>query len=67
MNMRRKMKTIKALLMGYILFRVNDKFYITYGRAYKAKEKIAGSVSFDGFNLRKFDWECFYLRVSIDK
>lgn len=56
-------KNIKALLLGYILFKVNCKVFLLYNNGLKARKSMQDSVYFDGFNIFRFKWERFYLRT----
>jgi hypothetical protein len=57
-------KTIEAWLRGYVLFRVNEKWFLTYGRALAYRKAVPDDhdVSFAGWHLFK-GWRFFFVRV----
>jgi hypothetical protein len=55
-------KTIEAWARGYVLFRVNDRRFLTYGRALAYKNATVGNVAFDGWHVLK-GWRCFFIRT----
>lgn len=55
------MKSLEALLRGYLLFRCDGKRYLTYARA-KAVMPETGPASFDGWHVVN-GWRCFYQRL----
>lgn len=56
-------KTLEALLLGYVEFRVNDKAYLTYNGANKACEG-ASNVHLKGLHFYK-GWRSFLIRMEI--
>jgi len=58
-------KNLQALLLGYILFDVNGKKFLTYEKARTHRLSIKGNVCFKGFSLfRPFKfWRSFYIRA----
>ena len=63
--------TFEALLRGYILFRVNGKYFGRYNSALAKRKNITGNISFEGFNIFYFmcfmhAWRGFYYRVVCD-
>jgi len=56
-------KTIKALLMGYVLFDVNGQRFLRYNSALLKRKEIDGNVDFIGFNVFLMGWRCFFKRV----
>lgn len=61
-------KTISALARGYMLFTVNNKKYLTYAQALKARKELskhgAYYIKFMGFNIFK-GWVCFYYKSTV--
>ena len=60
-------KTLKALLKGYVFFKVNDKYFLQYNSALLEQKNIIGNIFFNGFNifyfiLFKYSWRCFFYR-----
>lgn len=63
-------KSLKALIYGYVLFRVNGKYYFTYNAALSARKAIAeGPLLFDGWNIWKspffIGWIGFFERMPL--
>ena len=56
-------KTLEAWLRGYVLFRVNGKYFLRYNTARAARVETQGAVVFDGLHIFK-GWQCFFLRVT---
>ena len=56
-------KTIRALLMGYVLFDVNGQRFLRYNSALSARKAIHGNVEFIGFNVFLMGWRCFFKRI----
>lgn len=60
-------KTLKAWLLGYVVFRVqNDegtRYFATYSRAHRATHEQTGDVSFCGLHIwPPFGWLGFFVR-----
>jgi len=57
-------KSLKALTLGYVAFKVNGKWYWTYNAACAARKAVPDdkSVVFVGRNIIT-GWHCFYLRT----
>ena len=54
------------MTQGYILFKVNNKYFLSYKKAREfsiALRRKGISNSFKGFHLCNFRWEMFYLEV----
>lgn len=51
-----------GLRKGYILYRVNGAYYLSYATARKRRVAEQGSVFFTGLHVVR-GWECFYSRV----
>ena len=58
-------KTLEALLRGYVVFKVNDKWFFTYNRARNERIATTGDVEFTGFHIFK-GWTCFFIRFEGD-
>ena len=58
-------KTLEAILRGYLYFRVNDDYYLTYNKAREKRLSTTTNVSFDGLHIFK-GWTCFYYRECYD-
>lgn len=58
-------KSLKALLLGYIFFRVAGRTFFRYNsaRAYMGTIPKPIPVSINGFCIFK-GWRCFYLRTT---
>jgi hypothetical protein len=54
-------KSIEAVLRGYLLFRCDGRYYLTYGRA-RASVPATGTTALDGWHIIK-GWRGFYLRL----
>jgi hypothetical protein len=57
-------KTLEALVRGYLFFRVNDKYFLTYtpAREYRktlSDSKIKRDINFEGYHIIK-GWISFY-------
>ena len=51
------------MLRGYLFFRVNDKYFMTYTPAQKYRTTIeTGDLSFEGYHIWK-RWQGFYYRM----
>ena len=56
-------KTLEAMLRGYLFFRVNDKYFMTYSPAQRYRTTIeTGKLSFEGYHIWK-RWQGFYYRI----
>ena len=55
-------KSLKALLLGYILFKVNNKTFYTYNAGLAQRKNTSGNVEFNGLHFFK-GWLCFYKRI----
>ena len=56
-------KTLEAMLRGYLFFRVNDKYFMTYTPARKYRTTIeTGDLSFEGYHIVK-RWQGFFYRL----
>jgi len=54
------LKTLEAMLRGYLFFRVNDKYFATYTPAQRYRTTITeGLVVFDGYHIVK-GWQGFF-------
>ena len=65
-------KTLKALLKGYVKFRVRaddtETFFWTYNAAHALAHKSRwATASFDGWLLWKLGWRGFYVRVKVGR
>ena len=61
------MKTLEAMLRGYLFFRVNDKYFATYTSARKYRKTIeTGDLSFEGYHIVK-RWQGFFYRLENPK
>lgn len=60
------MKSIEAFFRGYILFSVNDKYYLTYCQGLAARKAVSENqeVTFTGLHLFK-GWTAFYVRANL--
>lgn len=56
------MKTIEAIIRGYLFFEVNGKRFLLYNTALCYRKTIDGSLSFKGYHILK-GWQGFYERV----
>jgi len=55
-------KTLEAILRGYIRFRVNDQYFLTYTPAQTFRKTIThGPIAFEGYHIFK-GWQGFYYR-----
>jgi hypothetical protein len=58
------LKTLEAIVRGYLFFRVNDKYFITYTPAQRYRTTIeTGDLSFEGYHIVK-RWQGFYYRMN---
>ena len=57
-------KTLEALLRGYLFFKVNERFFLTYKSAKAERVATTGAVEFIGWHIFK-GWRCFYKRVVV--
>ena len=56
-------KTLEAILRGYLFFRVNDKYFITYTPAQQYRKTITkGLIAFEGYHIVK-RWRGFFYRI----
>ena len=56
-------KTLEAILRGYLFFRVNGKYFMTYTPARKYRTTIdTGDISFEGYHIVK-RWQGFFYRL----
>ena len=56
-------KTLEAMLRGYIFFRVNDKYFMTYAPAQRYRTTITkGLIKFEGYHIWK-GWTGFFYRI----
>ena len=55
-------KTLEAMVRGYLFFRVNDKYFMTYTPAQQYRTTITGPVSFEGYHIVK-GWRGFFYRI----
>ena len=59
-------KSSEALKLGYILFRVNGKYFLDYQRARDYRVTITeGPLAFEAFNIKR-GWTGFYYRVAVN-
>lgn len=58
-------KNLEALLRGYVLYRVNGKYYGLYSRGKAARQAVPDdqSVRFSGFSIWRRGWRVFYQRA----
>ena len=57
------LKTLEAMLRGYLFFRVNDKYFATYTPAQRYRTTIeTGDLSFEGYHIVK-RWTGFFYRL----
>jgi hypothetical protein len=56
---------MKALLLGYLLFCVNGRYFLRYDRALTARENAYGEILFTGWHITR-GWECFYVGARYD-
>ncbi len=60
-------KTLEAMLRGYLFFRVNDKYFMTYTPAQRYRTTIeTGDISFEGYHIVK-RWQGFFYRLENSK
>jgi len=56
-------KTLEAMLRGYLFFRVNGKYFMTYTPAREYRKSIeTGDLSFEGYHIVK-RWQGFFYRI----
>ena len=56
-------KTLEALIRGYVLFRVNDKYFLSYTNAQRYRTTITkGNLVFEGYHVWK-KWQGFFYRM----
>ena len=56
-------KTLEALIRGYVLFRVNDKYFLSYTPAQRYRTTITkGDLVFEGYHILK-GWQGFFYRM----
>jgi len=59
------LKTLEAIVRGYLFFRVNDKYFMTYTPAREYRKSIkTGDLSFEGYHIVK-RWQGFYYRTEV--
>jgi hypothetical protein len=57
------LKTLEAIVRGYLFFRVNDKYFMTYTPAQRYRTTIeTGELSFEGYHIVK-RWTGFFYRI----
>ena len=57
-------KTLEAMLRGYLFFRVNDEYFMTYTPAQRYRTTIeTGELSFEGYHIWK-RWQGFFYRMN---
>jgi hypothetical protein len=57
------LKTLEAILRGYLFFRVNDKYFATYTPAQQYRKTITkGLIKFEGYHIWK-GWTGFFYRI----
>jgi hypothetical protein len=57
------LKTLEAMLRGYLFFRVNDKYFMAYTPAQRYRTTIeTGDISFEGYHIVK-RWQGFFYRL----
>jgi hypothetical protein len=57
-----KLKTLEALVRGYLFFRVNGEYFLLYHRAKRKRMSLTGNISFEGYHLLK-GWTGFYYSI----
>ena len=56
-------KTLEAIVRGYLFFRVNDKYFMTYTPAQQYRKSIeTGELYFEGYHIWK-RWQGFFYRT----
>ncbi len=56
-------KTLEAILRGYLFFRVNDKYFMTYTPAQQYRKTITkGLIKFEGYHIWK-RWQGLFYRI----
>jgi hypothetical protein len=56
-------KTLEAIVRGYLFFRVNGRYFLTYKPAQKYRTTITkGSIEFEGYHVWK-GWTGFFYRI----
>ena len=55
------MKTLEAIIRGYILFDVNGKRFLRYNTALSCRKNTTGAVYFKGYHIFK-GWIGFFER-----
>lgn len=60
------MKTIEAILRGYLFFRVNGERFWLYNNAREKRKSINGNVAFEGYHIWK-GWTGFFYRVGMQQ
>jgi hypothetical protein len=57
-------KTLEAIVRGYLFFRVNDKYFAFYTTAQRYRTTIeTGELYFEGYHIVK-GWQGFYYRMN---
>jgi hypothetical protein len=61
-------KSVQALLLGYVVFKVNGKLFLNYTKARNYRLVLAAgtkeNINFNGWNIFQTTWKCFFKRVS---
>ena len=61
------LKTLEAMLRGYLFIRVNDKYFMTYTPAQRYRTTIeTGDLSFEGYHIVK-RWQGLFYRLENPK
>jgi hypothetical protein len=56
-------KTLEAIVRGYLFFRVNDRYFLTYTPAQRYRTTITkGLIAFEGYHIWK-GWTGFFYRI----
>jgi hypothetical protein len=58
------MKSLEAILRGYLFYRVNGNHYWLYTNAREKRISIEGNVAFEGYHVWK-GWTGFYYRLGM--
>ena len=66
--MKLENKTLEAVLRGYVFFKVNDDYFLTYAKAKERRVSLTDSgcenIVFIGLHLFK-GWIAFYKKVNL--
>lgn len=61
-------KSAQALLLGYVIFKVNGKLFLNYTKARNYRLTLTANskenITFDGWNVFQATWKCFFKRMS---